>query len=283
MFIERGDKLKEKLREEEESKAIKRAFEKVKQDIFSLGNEFSSIKTNILDLKNQLESLNSNIDSLKSEIITQKYALPIQQTIPTHLSKNPSVGIIPTDNPTVPMEVRGLKSQNFGISTGNRGVPTDQPTNQQTDNPTHFSSEMPIKWPREEFREELKEDQVKPVKTINQSLVDVTEILNSLSSIKKEIRLKFKSITSQEMLVFSTIYSLEESFNLSSQEGPSYEDIALKLKLSPSSIRDYVQKLLNKGIPILKTKLNNKKIILSVSKQLRELATLDTIIRLREL
>jgi Mn-dependent DtxR family transcriptional regulator len=81
------------------------------------------------------------------------------------------------------------------------------------------------------------------------------------------------------MLVFSTIYQLEEHY----PEGVEYSQIALKLKLSPSSIRDYTQKLISKGIPLVKEKVNNKKILLKISSELKKIASLQTIIQLREL
>ena len=80
------------------------------------------------------------------------------------------------------------------------------------------------------------------------------------------------------MLVFSTIYQLEEQ-NIE----PNYKGLALKLGLSESSIRDYVQRMINKGIPIKKHKINNKKLVLSISSDLKKIASLSTIIKLREL
>jgi hypothetical protein len=41
--------------------------------------------------------------------------------------------------------------------------------------------------------------------------------------------------------------------------------------------------MINKGIPIHKNKINNKKITLSISPDLKKIASLPTIIRLREL
>lgn len=236
-----------------DEKNVKEAFTKAKLDIFntqtellSLKNEINELKTAISDLKNQLKSL---------EIIRLNEKIPIQN--PTHNQESPTVGFIPTDNPTVPIEVKGLKYQNLDISTGNRGVPTNQQTNQQTDNPTHFYSK----------------------KSLNQQISDAQDILDSLDNIRKEIRIKFKTITNQEMLVFSTIYQLEQSY----PEGLEYSQIASKLKLSSSSIRDYVQRLISKGIPILKIKVNNKKILLKISNELKKIATLETIIKLRDL
>jgi len=85
-------------------------------------------------------------------------------------------------------------------------------------------------------------------------------------------------LTDHEMLVFSTIYLLEEE-NLQ----PDYRKIAEKLSLTESSIRDYVIKLINKGIPIQKEKQNNKKILLKISPELKKITPLSSIITLREL
>jgi hypothetical protein len=229
-----------------EEERIKEAFSKVKQDILILGNELSQIKLEIHEIKQLLEVFHNKFNTST-----------LQQIIPTH-------PVNPTDNPTVPYEIGGLKSQNSRISIGNEGVPTDRQTDKQTDNPTHFLPEIPSKTQET---------------TIEKNLIKAHEILESLDALKKEIRFKFKRITSQEMVVFSTIYQLEEQ----DPESVNYKQIALKLKLSESSIRDYVLRMINKGIPIKKHKVNNKKLILSISPELKKIATLSTIIKLREL
>ena len=80
------------------------------------------------------------------------------------------------------------------------------------------------------------------------------------------------------MLVFSALYQLEEQGFI-----VDYPLLASKLSLSESSIRDYTQKLLKKGIPISKSKQDNKKVILAVLPDLKKIASLQTIIMLREL
>jgi DNA-binding MarR family transcriptional regulator len=236
MFIEKRDK------------ELKEAFEKVKKDIFTLGNEISSLRLEILEVKEGLKLLEEHY----SRLVLSETAPTIT---PIDNYSNPTHQNTPTDNPTVPLEIGGLKWQDFDTSIGNEGVPTDRQTNQQTVKQTSFKGE----------------------KSINQKIFDASEILNSLDSIRKEIRLKFKAMTQQEMLVFSTIYQLEEQ----SQEGVEYGQIAAKLGLSPSSIRDYTQRLVSKGIPILKEKVNNKKILLRISPELKKITSLQTIIQLR--
>jgi hypothetical protein len=168
----------------------------------------------------------------------------------------------------------------------NVGVPTDRQTNQQTNQQTHSASRNPYSSEKESYSYSPQTSvsfeapsPSAPLSPVKDSFSKASEIFESLDAIKKEIRLKFKNITQQEMLVFSSIYQLEEKFS----EGVEYRQIALKLGLSESSIRDYVQKIISKGIPILKTKLNNKKILLTISSELKKVATLDTLIKLRDL
>jgi biotin operon repressor len=62
-----------------------------------------------------------------------------------------------------------------------------------------------------------------------------------------------------------------------------YKSLSERLNLSESSIRDYIGKLINKGIPVEKKKINNKSIQLSISQNLKKIATLSTILTLRGL
>lgn len=225
-----------------EEEKIKEAFLKVKQDMLILNNEFSQIRAEIQEIKQMLEVFH---DKLNTSTLQQI---------------NPTLPITPTDNPTVPYAIGGLKSPNLGISIGNDRVPTDRQTDTPTDNPTHFLPGIPSK-------------------SIENSLLEASEIIASLDALKREIMFKFKRVTSQEMAVFSTIYQLEEQ----DRNNNTYRQIALKLHLSESSIRDYVHRMISKGIPIKKNKINNKKLILSISSELKKIASLPTIIKLREL
>ena len=62
-----------------------------------------------------------------------------------------------------------------------------------------------------------------------------------------------------------------------------YKSLSQKLNLTESSIRDYVGKLIKKGIPVDKNKLNNKIVCLNISKNLKNAVSLQTILALREL
>jgi predicted transcriptional regulator len=201
---------------------------------------FSKIKEDILLLKEEINNLNIKIAKIQE---TPTYT-PIQTH--QHTNTPTQINTISTNNNAI----EPLYTQNTSISIGNNGVPTHQHTNTPTHQPTQ-----------------------------NLDFKEVNTILESLDTIKKGIRLKFKRLTTQEMLVFSTIYTLEEQ----KYTKITYKTIATQLNLSESSIRDYVNKLINKGIPIEKTKQNNKTIILKISQDLKNIATLTTIETLRTL
>jgi len=222
---------------------IKDAFLKVKQDMDLMANEINFLKQFLEENKNLFSDLNKRIQDLTAQI--SKISSEKQEFIPTHNPENPTS---PTYNPTDNFPLKPLNTSNLGISTGNRGVPT----NKQTNKPTNQQTE-------------------------NSSFGEAVEILNSLDNIKKEIRLKFKRITEQEFLVFSTIYQMEEGGYV------DYRSLSKKLNLTETSIRDYVGRLIKKGIPVEKTKLNNKLVQLSISEKLRKIAPLPVILQLREM
>ncbi len=236
-----------------EKDQIKIAFSKVKQDIQTLEITVHEIKLELSELREIINSIYDSVIELKYEKALINSNISSNLLIPTLQHSNPTQDRYPTDTPTLPQEIGGLKDPNLGISTGNEGVPTDRQTNQQT----HYQA----------------------IPDIESNIKEASEILNSLDRLKKEIRSKFKQLTSQEMLVFSTIYHLEEK----TPQETTYNKIASILSLSESSIRDYVLKMIRKGIPIKKQKINNRTVLLSISTDLKKIATLSTIIQLREL
>jgi DNA-binding MarR family transcriptional regulator len=222
---------------------IKTSFQKVKQDMDSMREDITSLKQTLSETKEQISEMNRILNRLVSQPqIEQKPALDT----PTNNPQNPTY---PTHSPTDSLSFKPLKGQNMSISTGNGGVPTNRQTNQQTNQQTE--------------------------KTY---FGDALEILNSLDNIRKDIRNKFKRITEQEFLVFSTIYQMAEETGYA-----DYKSLSQKLNLTESSIRDYVGRLIKKGIPIEKIKINNKMIQLSISEKLKKIASLPVIFQLREL
>ena len=216
---------------------IKKAFQNVKNDIDFLKEEIFFLRESLIEIKDKIKEFN-----LKTgENIVERVPTD-QHTIPTHS----------TDPSTHDSNFKGLKPNILPISTGNLGAPTDRQTDRQTDTSTQNQQK-------------------------NKEIKDIIEILDSLDNVKKEIRRKFKRLTEQEFLVFSTIYQLENTVEV------NYRILSEKLGLSESSIRDYVGRLIKKGVPLEKTKLNNKNIRLSISEDLKKITTLSTILQLRDL
>ncbi len=231
---------------------IKEAFHRVRKDIDALGTELLSLKEDLRAMRNEMIKICEILNHFALE--THERPVPahpayrqINQTLPAHIPAHPTQ----------------FNKEKRLFSTGNEGVPTDRQTNQQTDN----TSLNPLKRPFFPKKEPIKN-----------SIEDAANILDSLDGLKKEIRLKFKQLTDQEILVFSTLYQLEE-------ENPQtdYKTLAKKLGLTESSIRDYIGRLLKKGIPIEKKKINNKQIQLNISQSLKKIASLSTILQLRDI
>jgi len=219
-----------------------------------LRRSFQNVKTDIENIRKDIEFLREDNKELRKNLmeicdvirkINEKIASTQQDQKPT-----PS-----THSSTLQHTLEALKPQNMAISTGNQGVPTDRQTDRQTD----------------------KYGQFLPEKQEN-SIDDAARILDSLDSIKKEIRLKFKRLTDQEILVFSTLYQLDEE-----NDYTDYKTIAQRLNLTESSIRDYIGRLIKKGIPVEKKKIKNKTVQLTLSKSLKKIASLSTILQLRDL
>lgn len=229
---------------------IKEAFSKVKQDIETTSKEILNLKKELYDTRERLIEICNLISVLNTKINNLSEKRP-----PTNPQQtNTEIQTYPTDNPTDIELFKPLKPENLGISTGNEGVPTDKQTNRQTNRQTNFEQNIG------------KTD----------SLQNTFDILGNLDSFKKELRLKFKRLTDQEFTVFSTLFEVEDEFGYS-----DYKTIANRLNLTESSIRDYVGRLIKKGIPVEKVKINNKAIQLTISSNFRKVVSLQTLIQLR--
>ena len=210
---------------------------------------FTKVKQDISILQNEIISLSTQLSDLNQALDRQTDKQTDRHINQTDLEE------IQTDNH--PLEA--LKSPISEFSTGNEGVQTDRQTNRQTDR--HI----------ENTHKTQENDQIN-------NLQKVSEILASLDEVKKEVRVKFKKLTNQEMAVFSAIYSLEEKGLL-----VDYPLLAQNFSLSESAIRDYINKIIQKGIPLHKTKENNKKITLNIDPDLKKIADLAIIQHLRDL
>jgi len=273
----------------------------LKLAISDIKNELKIIKQAISDLKtdqNNLEKIQKNLENnqknteniLKSIINTQN------KLISTQNHQNSTIRhIFPTYKKTSThnLPLKALKPKNIHISTRNQGVSTDRQTDRQTDTRPEFinnlaqneqkinSNELNLAQ-NQHFSQKYDENYENLIKIASRNfqppqqlihspskikkfpeqnqIQKASEILENLDNLKKEIRLKFKRLTTQEFKVFSAIYQLEQE-----QKQVDYTLLSNKLKLSESSIRDYISRIIFKGIPIIKQKINNKQIILHIS------------------
>lgn len=89
----------------------------------------------------------------------------------------------------------------------------------------------------------------------------------SIQLLKKELESRFFALTNQEFLVFLTVYQLEEELN----RPVTYKDLSLKLSLTTGCIRGYVSSLIHKNLPIIKSKINNRTLTLTINPEFRDL------------
>ena len=285
---------------------VKEAFNRVKEDIDFIRNDIELVKKNLLGTKENLidfcdilSEVNNRTKELEEKnILLEDKISKLKANLPTtnkenslsntNTSEKPSLDTTLDKQTYFPTEkevfetnktyiqtnqpyINPLNTKFYGISIGNQGVQTNRQTHQQTDIRHNFSS-------HNQTNSLNQTDFNSQNKTENNSFNMAENLLDSLDTLKKEIRLKFKRLTDQELIVFSTIYQLEDQLGYS-----DYKSISKKLNLSESSIRDYVRRLINKGIPLEKIKVNNKEIHLSISPNLKKIASLNTILELRDI
>ena len=284
---------------------IKEAFTKVKQDIDSLKKEVSILSKGLIETRESLVEICEVLKNLSRKIEENKREVkedsnkdspsikpPATVTAPSIPQNNYTINLpliqiptytseTPTDSSSIPTDRQHSsisntpqnpqKAQNYSFSTGNEGVPTDRQTDQQTDQHIDKGSYNP------DFSSSNKINSL-PSEVRDNSITNAAKILDSLDSLKKEIRLKFKRLTDQEFLVFSTIYQASEENGYT-----DYKNLSEQLNLTESSIRDYIGRLIKKGIPVDKVKINNKTIHLSISPDLKKIASLPTLLQLRSI
>lgn len=152
-----------------------------------------------------------------------------------------------------------LKSK---FSTGNEGV---QSINHSAINQSHIKhSEEQVKH-SQDFRQSFS----------NQSQGQKLATFTKVRELNEELSKTFQSLSNQEFLVFLTIYHLEDEHGRA-----TYHEIAAKTSLTSGCIRGYVSNLLQKGAPIIKTKLKNRLICLTIDNSFRMLDLKDKLLNL---
>ena len=138
-----------------------------------------------------------------------------------------------------------LKTNDFSSSTGNEGVYSFSQSFIHSPF-THLNTKTPLK-------------STKP-----SNLILTSNNLPPQDNLKHPLQ----TLTNKEFLVFFSIYQLEKEL-----QKVTYNDIANKLSLTPGCIRSYITSLIRKKAPIIKSKINNKIITLSIDKTFSSLTS----------
>ena len=197
--------------------------------------------------KQDIFELQNKLFSLEKELVEIKSLLKAQTSTPAQNPEFQTNNTLSDNNPADKLPFKALISQNSTISTRNEGVPADKQTDKQTDNSTR-----------------------------NEGVFQSKTLFNSLNSLNKEASTILRKLTHQELVVLSSIYQLSEEELI-----VDYSILAERLKLTESSIRDYTQRIIKKGIPIEKLKENNKRVYLSLNPSFKKLVSLSTLLTLQ--
>ncbi|MBS3073789.1 hypothetical protein J4465_03285 [Candidatus Pacearchaeota archaeon] len=237
-----------------DEKVLRESFEKIKEDMLFLSREILDLKEELIKISQTLSEINVNKDSTKNQQIQ-------------HISSTNS-------------KVYGGIKPYFRESKGNDGVPADSQQTVstypaqlkrtfnmggQTIDKTRILQKI-----QEEIMGEKNKEEIE-----SKNNMELKQLSDLVSNLKKELKDKFKGLSKQEFSIFSALYSLEEQ-----SKEISYKDLAISTGLTESSIRDYISRLIHKGIPIIKEKVNNKTVMLRISPELRNISTLDILSRI---
>lgn len=97
-----------------------------------------------------------------------------------------------------------------------------------------------------------------------------------IKEFKDEIDRMFKTIPKQQFLVFLTLYQLEDDL----KRPITYLELAKHLKLSEGCIRTYISNLIKKNLPIVKNRINNRIVEVSINSHFRDLNLKQKLINL---
>ncbi len=99
----------------------------------------------------------------------------------------------------------------------------------------------------------------------------------SLKELSRSLTFAFQSLTDREFSVFVAIFELEKQL-----PEVTYTDLANKLAISEPTIRNTVNRLISKKVPLQKIRFFNKKVSLSVSKDFHDANMLTKLIKIRQ-
>ena len=99
----------------------------------------------------------------------------------------------------------------------------------------------------------------------------------SFADLKQTLTFAFKSLTDREFSVFLALVELENAL-----PEVTYTELADRLKISEPTVRNVVNRLISKNLPLEKVRFFNKKVSLSLSKDFKKSDLLAELISLRQ-
>jgi len=206
--------------------------------------EINAIKASFMKVKEDINTILASILGLKKEIEMLKNEISeIKRTLSSVGKFQHMSNTIPTHN-SENKKFEGIRPY-FNVSTGNEGVPTL-----------------------------LRHSYVTPTSDLTELSSYKKDIDDMLEKYRSELYKRFKNLTSKEFEIFSLIYILQE------QTEVTYKSLAEKTGLAPSSVRDLVNRLILKGIPIQKIKKLNREIMLRIPDELKKISDLESLSKL---
>ncbi|MBS3172572.1 hypothetical protein J4438_03260 [Candidatus Woesearchaeota archaeon] len=221
-----------------------------------LKKAFSKVKEDISSINMRIDSLERSINSLISQNNEKKQANPLNS------SQNDQF------KPQIPMK-KVFSSGNEGVQSINHST-INQSITDQSHNLNAYSRQIKENY---DDKPEIQENRVLKRLSTDQSLINQSL---SIQSLKKDLEDRFSSLTSQEFLIFLTIYQIEEDIG----RPVTYNDLANKLSLTSGCIRGYVSSIMRKGLPLNKLKINNRTLTLSIKPDFKELNIKERLINL---
>ncbi|MBI2499343.1 hypothetical protein HYV88_03825 [Candidatus Woesearchaeota archaeon] len=198
------------------------------------------------------EKIRNSFQRVKEDILRLEAELRQNKEVLTEIKKL-------VESPTTTKK----EEENTESSTGNHGVYSNIQTNEQSNKhlvkPSNLRSNIQANIDFEETEDSQIQDLSKKEPT------------HSIQNVEKGLL----TLTKQEFHLFLLIYQLEEqgtTVNYTLLEG--------KLSLTSGCLRGYVSSMISKGAPVMKKRLRNNSIILSINPSFRSLTSTQKLINL---
>ena len=113
--------------------------------------------------------------------------------------------------------------------------------------------------------------------TIDDNTQQSTTTTASFSELKDSLDTTFKTLTNREFSVFMALYDLDKEKN----GEVTYSELSQRLNISESTVRDFINQLIRKNIPIKKDRYFNGKVSLSIREEFKHLNLYQNLLKLK--